>query len=219
MTSTRDIPLATRLGETVEQVREIAPAELFAVFGAEQRRLARTDDGSGRIAVGDALPLAKLTDATGRPVTVPGGRPAVIVFYRGAWCPYCNVALATYQNELLPALREHGVDLVAISPQGPDGSMTITEKNALSFPVLTDSGGDYARRLGLGFDLTDDVKAAQLAFGNDFADINSRGEWSLPKPTVIVVDARGIVRFVDVRPDYTERTEPAAVLTVVGEWA
>ena len=106
---------------------------------------------------------------------------------------------------------------MAISPQGPDGSLTVAEKNELTFPVLTDVGSEYARSLGLAFDLTDDVKAAQLAFGNDFADINSGGEWALPKPTVLVVDAQGTVRFVDVRPDYTERAEPADILAAVRE--
>lgn len=215
MTRIDDVSLASRLRDTVDHLTEIAPADLLAVFGAEQQRLAATDDPTGRVQVGDALPHTTLRDSTGGLVAVPGGRPAVIVFYRGAWCPYCNVALAAYERELLPELRERDVELVAISPQGPDGSLTIAEKNDLSFAVLTDAGGEYARHLGLAFELADDVKAAQLAFGNDFTAINSGGEWALPKPTVLVVDGAGIVRFIDVRPDYTERTEPAEVLDAV----
>ncbi len=207
--------LGNRLQATVEHLGEIAPADLLGVFAAEQRRLADTDRTDGRITVGDHLPDATLPDAAGRPVEILSGRPAVIVFYRGAWCPYCNVALAAYQREVLPELIELNVSLVAISPQGPDGSLTIAEQNELSFPVLTDTGGAYARSLGIAFDLDDDVKQAQLAFGNDFTAINAGGEWALPKPTVLVVDADGVVRFVDVRPDYTERTEPSAVLDAV----
>lgn len=207
--------LSQRLQDTVSHLSTIAPPDLFAVFGAEQQRLAESHDAGAPIAVGARLPEAKLPDHTGAPVAVPGEGPAVIVFYRGAWCPYCNVALGAYQRELLPELERRGVSFVAISPQGPDGSLTVAETNELTFPVLTDTGGAYARSLGIAFELTDDVREAQLAFGNDFETINAGGEWALPKPTVLVVDADGVVRFVDVRPDYTTRTEPADVLAAV----
>ncbi len=214
MTETLD----DRLRGTVEHLSTIAPPDLFGVFAGEQRRLASTDSAQGRIAVGDVLPRVTLPDATGRAVELPTG-PSVIVFYRGAWCPYCNVALAAYQGEVLPAATEQGVTFVAISPQGPDGSLSIAETNSLTFPVLTDRASAYARSLGLVFDLAEDVKQAQLAFGNDFTTINAGGEWSLPKPTVLVVDAEGVVRFADVRPDYTQRTEPAAILDALASLA
>jgi peroxiredoxin len=207
--------LAERLENTAAQLAEIAPPALFGVFSAEQQRLAAADEPAARIEVGHVLSRTTLRDATGKLVDVPGDVPAVIVFYRGVWCPYCNVALASYQRELLPELTARGVKLIAISPQGSDGSLDIVEKNDLSFPVLTDAGGEYARHLGITFDLTDDVKAAQLAFGNDFTNINAGGEWSLPKPTVLVVDSNRVVRFVDVQPDYTKRTDPAAILEAV----
>jgi peroxiredoxin len=213
MTETLD----ARLQNTVAHLQTIAPPELFAVFGAEQQRLAATDDAAGRIAVGDVLPSATLPDALGRAVTLPAG-PTVVVFYRGAWCPYCNVALAAYQAEVLPVAREVGAQLVAVSPQAPDGSLTIAEKNGLEFPVLTDAASAYARSLGLVFDLTSEVQDAQLALGNDFTAINAGSDWSLPKPTVIVTDVEGIVRFVDTRPDYTQRTEPAAIVNALRAW-
>ena len=207
--------LNDRLRGTVEMLSGVAPPQLFGVFAAEQQRLAAGDRADGRVAVGDVIADVTLPDAHGRPVSVPGGRPVVIVFYRGAWCPYCNVALAAYQREVLPAAREAGVDFVAVSPQGPDGSLTVAQQNELTFPVLTDHGGGVARSLGIAFDLADDVQAAQLEFGNDFTSINSGGEWALPKPTVLVVDADRVVRFVNVRPDYTQRTEPSAVLAAI----
>lgn len=203
--------LAARLSATEEHLSTIAPPDLFAVFGAEQQRLAGSDDATDRISVGDRLPQATLPDAHGQSVVIPQG-PAILVFYRGAWCPYCNVALRAYQAEVVPEAQARGVAFVAISPQGPDGSLSIAEANALEFPVLSDRGSAYARQLGLVFDLTDEVKAAQLAIGNDFTAINAAGDWSLPKPTVVITDGDGIVRFADVRPDYTTRTEPAAIL-------
>jgi peroxiredoxin len=205
--------LNTRLTETKDGLAEIAPPELFGVFSAEQARLEKTTDPASTVQVGDTVPAFALPDATGKVVELTG--PAVVVFYRGAWCPYCNVALAAYQQEVLPTLTERGIPLLAISPQGPDGSLTIAEKNELAFPVLTDEGGVYAQSLGIAFALADDVKEAQVAFGNDFTSINAGGEWELPMPTVLVLDADRTVVFADVHPDYTTRTEPAAILDAV----
>lgn len=203
------------LSETKNGLAEIAPPDLFGVFAAEQARLDRTTDRERHVKVGDNVPTFLLPTVDGSIVTLDElleGGPAVLVFYRGAWCPYCNVALKAYQQEVLPGLTELGVPLVAISPQGPDGSLTTAQTNELGFPVLTDRGSAYAHQLGIVVELTEDVQRAQLAFGNDFTRINAGGEWQLPMPTVLVVDRDRTVRFVDVRPDYTTRTEPSAVL-------
>ena len=210
--------LNTRLARTKDGLAEIAPPVLFGVFAAEQDRLADTHDPSQHVEVGDTVAAFTLPDAQGGTVSLADlltDGPAVLVFYRGAWCPYCNVALKAYQDEVLPTLAGLGVPLVAISPQGPDGSLTVTETNGLGFPVLTDAGSAYARELGIVFALTPDVQDAQVAFGNDFGQINAGGEWELPMPTVLVVDRDRRVVFADVRPDYTTRTEPAQVLDAV----
>ncbi len=210
--------LHDRLDETKNGLTDLAPAELLDVFAAEQVRLEATTDRTTTVQVGDFVPDVTLPDATGNPVSLADlvvDGPAVLVFYRGAWCPYCNVALKAYQDEVLPTLDALGVPLAAISPQGPDGSLTIAEKNALSFPVLTDAGSALARQLGLVFALTDEVQTAQRAFGNDFEAINAGGEWELPMPTVLVVDAERKVTFADVHPDYTTRTEPDQILAAV----
>lgn len=210
--------LNARLDVTKQGLAGIAPPDLFGVFSAEQQRFTATEDRGGYVAVGDDLEPFTLPDAHGREVALDDllvGGAAVLVFYRGAWCPYCNVALRAYQAELLPELRERGIALAAISPQGPDGSLTVQETNELGFPVLSDAGSAVARRAGLVFDLAPEVKDAQLAFGNDFETINAHGDWSLPKPTVLLVDRARRVRFVDVQADYTRRTEPADVLAAV----
>jgi len=81
--------------------------------------------------------------------------------------------------------------------------------------VLTDKGSALAKQLGIAFSLAPDVKDAQVAFGNDFETINAGGEWELPMPTVLVIDGNNTVTFADVHPDYTTRTEPAAILEAV----
>ena len=210
--------LSPRLDEAKAAIAQAAPADLVTVLTDEQSRLVSTTDPSSLVKAGDTLPAFTLPDPTGKQVSLEqlvADGPAVIVFYRGAWCPYCNVALAAYQQEVLPELQRLGVPLAAISPQGPDGSLTIAEKNALTFPVLTDESSSLARGLGLVFALTDDVKHAHDVFGNDFATIHAGGEYELPMPTVLVVGSDRVVTYADVHPDYTTRTEPADVLAAV----
>ena len=215
MTQTADTPtLTARLDDSVAHLATLAPAELLGVLKAEQDRLVATDDATGRVAVGDVFPQALLADALGNRVPVVDG-PTVVVFYRGAWCPFCNVALGAYQREVLPELAERGVRFIAVSPQGPSGTADIASTNDLTFPVLTDSGSELAHVLGLDFDLADDVSEVHRALGNDFSSINESGEWRLPRPTVLVVDEQRVVRWVDVQADYTRRTEPEAILAAV----
>jgi peroxiredoxin len=172
------------------------------------------------IKVGDVLEPFTLDDATGRPVSldqIVQNGPAVIVFYRGGWCPYCNLALRTYQQELLPQLTAFGARLVAISPQPPDQSLSTVEKAGLEFSVLSDPGSRLADRFGIAFEQAEDVLAAQRELGLDLAKVNAEGAVRLPRPTVLVVDPDRIVRFVDVQPDYTARTEVADIVAALSD--
>jgi peroxiredoxin len=141
--------------------------------------------------------------------------PAVLVFYRGGWCPYCNLALRQYQSELVPRLPTFGAALAAISPQKPDESLTTTEKNELGFAVLSDAGAHVARQLGIAFEPAADVLEAQQALGLDIRDGNADGSPELPMPTVLVVDSDRTVRFADVQVDYTSRTEVSQIIAAL----
>jgi peroxiredoxin len=194
------------------------PGEVVAVFDRSIRDLLEQGVPSGALQVGDVLEPFALDDATGAPVTldqlVETG-PAVIVFYRGGWCPYCNLALRTYQRELLPELNALGARLVAISPQSPDQSLSTAEKAGLEFPVLSDPASRLARRIGISFQQQDEVLAAQRKLGLDLAQVNAEGSVNLPRPTVLIVDEDRTVRFVDIQPDYTARTEVADILAAL----
>ena len=139
----------------------------------------------------------------------------MLVFYRGAWCPYCNIMLTVYAADLAPALRDRGVALAAISPQTPDGSLTVQERHQLQFPVLSDPGLAVARPLGIVFDTTADVRTTQQAIGIDVLEINASDTAELPMPTVLVVLPDRTIAFADVRPDYTSRAEVPAILAAV----
>jgi peroxiredoxin len=191
------------------------PADIAAVFAREQEGYRAAGVPAGTVAVGDTLESFTLLDARSRPVSVGelwSQGPAVIVFYRGGWCPYCNIALRTYQRDLVPELDAFGARLVAISPQSPDQSLSTQEKAELSFTVLSDPGSAAARQLGIAFEPAEEVLVTQRKLGLDLTQVNAEGSAELPMPTVLLVDTAGTVRFADVHADYTTRTEVPAIL-------
>jgi peroxiredoxin len=205
--------------EQTDQVKAVAaehlPPEVVGVFNRRINDLLDEGIPADSIKSGDILETFTLDDATGTPVsleTLIEDGPAVIVFYRGGWCPYCNVALRTYQSELLPQLENFGARLVAISPQSPDQSLSTVEKAGLEFTVLSDPGSRLAQRIGIAFQEADEVLAAQRELGLDIAQVNAEGATMLPRPTVLIVDQNHTVRFVDVQPDFTARTEVADIV-------
>ncbi|WP_375389383.1 peroxiredoxin-like family protein [uncultured Amnibacterium sp.] len=196
---------------------QIGP-ELAAVFAQEQASLNREGVPEGAVAVGDRVRDADLvrTDGTVAPLSSTlNGNPAVLVFYRGAWCPYCNIALQTYQRDLLPALRNEGVELVAISPQTPEASEQAVVNGGLRFTVLSDPGNLLIRELGIITEPVSAARDAHTALGFDVADSNADATGDIPFPTVLVVDADRVVRFADVHVDYTTRTEVSTILAAV----
>ncbi|CAN5354049.1 peroxiredoxin-like family protein [soil metagenome] len=191
---------------------------LAAVFATE--RAGSRSEGVPVVSVtlGANLPNAPLLDRDGAPASLYdalGSDSGVIVFYRGAWCPYCTLALAHYQRELFPRLLERGVGLVAISPQKPNSSQLSIDQGALDFTVLSDPSNFLATALGILTEPSPQVRLAQTELGFDVADSNADATAGIPFPTVIVVDAGRIVRFADVQVDYTRRTEVSVILAAV----
>jgi peroxiredoxin len=194
------------------------PAEVVAVFAADQAALAAGGVPAAAIALGDTLPAFALPDATGQTRTLDeltAGGPAVIVFYRGGWCPYCNLALRTYERDLLPQLSEYSARLVAISPETPDASLSTQERDELSYTVLSDAGAQLAQTLGITFDPSEEGLATQRNLGVDIRTTRADHGTLLPMPTVLIVDPDHVVRFVDIHPDYTGRTEVSEILTAL----
>jgi peroxiredoxin len=210
--------------EQSEQLKAAAakrlPSEVAEAFDRSIQDLLDQGIPAGALKVGDTLEPFALTDANGATVTLDelvASGPAVIAFYRGGWCPYCNLALRTYQRELLPELAAFGARLVAISPQSPDQSLSTAEKAELDFTVLSDPGNRVARSVGIVFQQAEAVLEAQRTLGLDLAQVNAEGSTQLPRPTVLIVDKDHTVRFVDVQPDYTARTEVADILAGLTE--
>lgn len=212
--------IAEQVTTLKENMASQAPAGALEPFAAEQTGLDAAGIPDGVAAPGTAMPDGDLLDAHGTPTTLSAsrsGRPAVVVFYRGAWCPYCNIALRTYQQQLAPALAEQGIELIAVSPQKPDGSLSMQETNELTYTVLSDPGNQIAGQLGIRTAPSADARQAQAAHGLDLAQVNADGTHGLPMPTVAIVDAAGTLRWIDVHPNYTTRTEPGQILAAVAE--
>jgi len=214
----------TTIAEQTEQVKTAAaqqlPTEVVAAFASDQAALAAGGVPDGAVAVGDTIPAFALPDAAGRTRTfeeLAADGPVVLVFYRGGWCPYCNVALRTYQRELLPQLGAYSARLVAISPETPDESLSTQEKAELEYTVLSDAGAELAGSLGITFEPSEAGLAAQRELGVDIRDRRPDQGSVLPMPTVLIVDPDRVVRFVDIHPDYTGRTEIREILEALQE--
>jgi peroxiredoxin len=210
--------IAEQVSEFNTGFNEQVGPRLAAVFAAEQEALRAAGVPDGVVAVGSTLPDAELIATDGSTVGLYdsiGDAPAVVVFYRGAWCPYCNIALKHYQQTLLPELTARGVRLLAISPQTPDGSTATVGNGALEFTVLSDPANVLVRSLGILTEPSSDARAAHRDLGFDVADSNADGTGDIPFPTVLVIDENRVVTFADVHVDYTTRTEVPAIVGAV----
>lgn len=169
------------------------------------------------IGAGAAFPALRLPNHTGGTTDLGAlfaQGPLIVTFYRGGWCPYCNLELRAYQD-LLPEITARGARLVAVSPETPDNTMSTAEKNALAFDVLTDSGGELADALGIRFELSPAIKALYQKFGHDLPVHNGDGQWSLPMPATYAVKQGGRIAFAHIDPDYRKRLDPQAALNAL----
>jgi peroxiredoxin len=207
--------IAERVAHMHEEAASQIPAEIFDVFRTEQARMGADGVPQGAASVGDVVPDVELLDVHGAPITLraaQAGAATVLVLYRGEWCPYCNLALRAYQEDLVPVLDERGIRLIAISPQKPDKSLSIQEKNDLSFVVLSDPGNQIATALGVLTAHSEQVQNVQLAIGIDVAADNHDGTHTVPIPTVALLDPLGTIRWIDIHPDYATRTEVGEII-------
>jgi peroxiredoxin len=213
MTTTQP-PLAAALAETAAPT----PVSLAARFDAANRELTASGVAPG-LDVGGQAPEFALPDQLGRVVSLCeqlAHGPAVLVFYRGDWCPYCNLTLRALQVEL-GAIQAHGAKLIAVSPQAPDRALTLTEKQELEFSVLSDASQATIAAYGLRYVVPGALQDLYLKFGNDLRGQNADGSWNLPVPATFVIDRRGTIRSRFVKMDFTKRMEPADVVSALAE--
>jgi peroxiredoxin len=167
---------------------------------------------------GDVAPDFSLPDTHGHLLalrTLLDRGPVVISFYRGGWCPFCNLELRGLQR-VLPEIVQAGASLVAISPQLPDSSLSTEEKNQLTFPVLSDIGNRVAARFGIVFTLPAALVQAYQAMGRDLVEINGEdGAAQLPMPATFILNRSGVIRLAFVEEDWSKRLDPDVVVNTL----
>jgi peroxiredoxin len=214
---------ATSLKEAIlefqTQMASRAPASVLEKLGPEVEKLARSSYGSESPKIGAKASDFSLPDAHGATIHLAdllAKGPAVVTFYRGGWCPFCNLQLRAYQH-IVPEIQSLDATLVAISPQTPDNSLSTAQKAELSFLVLSDLHNRVARTYGLVYRLSPGLQELQTMFGNEPPKFNGDDSWELPVPGTFIIDSTGIVRLASVDPDYTKRLEPAEILVALRE--
>ncbi|MCA8381703.1 AhpC/TSA family protein [Burkholderia cenocepacia] len=194
-----------------------APPEIHPVMERATAELIASGQAGRAIKAGDRAPSFKLKDQDGNDVSsaallVKG--PLVVTFYRGVWCPYCNIELQAI-NEVLPEIRAYGANVVAISPQTAVNSRKAVRTNELGFPVLSDVNGQTGADFGLRFALPDYLVELYKNLKNDLPAFNNDPSWTLPMPARYVIGQDGIVLYSEVNPDYTRRPDPSDMFPVL----
>lgn len=205
--------LAEQLTQVTLQL-DSAPKEVKETILSAKAGIVQSFDPKTTIQPGAKLPEFTLPDATGHEVSssaLLSKGPLLITFYRGEWCPFCNLALRAFQLRLAE-FEAKNVTFIAISPELPDTSLSTVEKNELKYPVLSDVGLKLARKLGIVWKQPETLRGVFDAFGTDLKARNGDDSFEVPIPTTILVDRDGIVKNVHVDPDYTRRLEPQEAL-------
>lgn len=194
-----------------------APAEIHPIMARATAELIASGQAGRALKAGDQAPAFTLNDPDGKPVSsaeLLAQGPLILSFYRGVWCPYCNMELQALQ-ESLPAFVAAGARLLAISPQIAPNSRKAVRNNELTFPILSDPHNDVAAAFGLRFALPDYLIALYKMRKNDLPVINGDDSWTLPMPARYVIAQDGSILYAEVNPDYTHRPEPQDMLHVL----
>lgn len=202
-----------------EQFKQNTPEKKQRLYAKATIELEESRTALG-LEKGDQIPEFQLPDATGKIISIMDkleDGPVILTFYRGGWCPYCNLELNAYQRELR-AVKESGATLIAISPETPDASLSTKEKNELEFIVLSDEKNNVAKQFDLVFSMPDYLIEVYQQSGLDVAGHNGNQDWELPKPATFVINTSGKIVFAEVNSDYTQRTEPSKVIEIASEY-
>ncbi|MEL6163719.1 MAG: peroxiredoxin-like family protein [Cyanobacteria bacterium J06628_3] len=213
----KNMDLRAALSNFQAEFKQKIPAEVAAIMEKATNELFKEFENRRLIRVGDIAPDFTLPNPVGNEINLKERLikgPVILTFYRGGWCPYCNLELRAYQ-QLLPEIKKMGASLIAVSPQTPDASLSTSEKNDLEFDVLSDVGLNMAENYGIVFEFSDQLKALYQKWGIDLAKTNGINDWKLPVPGTFVIDQDGRVALAYINADYTKRLEPKEAVAVL----
>ncbi|OAD21780.1 alkyl hydroperoxide reductase/ Thiol specific antioxidant/ Mal allergen [Candidatus Thiomargarita nelsonii] len=193
------------------------PEEVKRTVGESLAKLLQSDVAKNAKTLGDKAPDFNLPNVKGEQVRLSDAYkagPVVLSFYRGGWCPFCNLEMRALQQHL-PQIKALGASLIAISPQTPDNSLTTAEKLQLEFEILSDQGNKTARDYGLLMQVYEEMRSLYLNWGFDLPAANGDDSYELPVPATYVIDREGIIRSAYVDKDYTTRMEPTEIINAL----
>lgn len=160
------------------------------------------------------MPDVPLRTLSGKPITLKAqvaGKPAILVFYRGGWCPFCNLQLSELRLIQKDA-EKLGYQIIAISPDRPEELSKTLGKDKLTYTLLSDSKALALRAFGIGYRLDDASFAKYQGYGIDLEKASGEKEHALPVPSVFIVDKDGVLQFSYSHPDYRVRVPGTVVL-------
>lgn len=199
--------------ETGKPPYNVPPAVIEIMHRATDE-LIESGAAAHALKAGDKAPLFTLKDPQGHSVSSADlllQGPLVLSFYRGVWCPYCNMELQALE-EIRPVFQTLGASLIAISPQTAPNSRKSMRQNSLNFPILSDTHNSVAAAFGLRFALPDYLVDLYQSLKNDLPLFNGDESWTLPMPARYVIDQQGTIIYAEVNPDYTRRPDPEDML-------
>ena len=204
--------LAERKAKNAQNI----PAEKWAIMESSTNELKEQRLSAKALQTGDTLPIFNLPNVQGDPVSLSDFQNdfLIVSFYRGGWCPFCNMELRALQN-ILPELQALNAALVAISPETPDHSLSTSEKNELTFSVLSDVNNEYAKSLGLVFQLPEDLRTVYHSFNINVDKHNGNLAYELPMPATYIINKKREIIYSFVPEDYTERLDPEEILATL----
>lgn len=205
--------LKDQLGLTRTQFLRQAPPEVQEKIQRSIAELKESGIATG-LEVGKKAKDFKLPNPLGKEITLYdelAKGPVILTFYRGTWCPFCNLQLKAYQ-QVLPEIHALGAQLIAISPQTPDNTLTMQEKHDLTFHVLSDTRGIVAAKYNVLYQVPDYLKEVYQAIGVNLSEYNGDSSWTLPVSATFMIDEFGVVRYAHVDPDFTNRMEPDDII-------
>jgi peroxiredoxin len=195
---------------------EAVPAAAHAVMQRALEEL-RGSGIAARVVRSGPAPVFALDDAYGMRVSLGDllmKGAVVLSFYRGAWCPYCNIELQELERHAA-RIRAAGATLVTVTPQSAANSRKMIEQHKLSYLMLSDPGNAVAEQYGLRFRMPDYLIALYRQLGVELPAFNGDASWTLPMPARYVIDRQGEIRYAKADPDYTGRPEPDEVIPVL----
>jgi len=202
-----------------EEMLPQIPEDVLKLLFSKIEELVNSGIAELTLSEGNEIPQINLPNAVGKTINVNSmlkDGPVVISFYRGAWCPYCNLELKALQNAL-PEIKSLDAQLIVISPNTPDNSISSIEKHGLEFEVLTDARNKIAKEFRLVFNLAEELRPIYQQFNFDIPKYNGDESWELPIPATYIVNTDGKIVHAFVNADYTKRMEPTEIISKLKE--